>query len=132
MPWVFMHAHAEPADPLVEQILALFASEARVDRALLQPDARADTLGITSLDLTLALFELEDRFDVELPDLLSPGSTAPTVGELVDSVLQAIRARNAAAAEASGSALSEASAASPPLPPLPPLPNSPTLLPAAP
>jgi len=103
------------SDALEGQILDLFAREARVDRALLQPEARADTLGITSLDLTLALFELEDRFDVQLPDLLSPGSAAPTVGELVQHVLQAIRDRPA---DAAGS--TTATAATPDAPALQP------------
>jgi acyl carrier protein len=116
-----MDAHAASADPLVEQILALFAREARVDRALLQPEARADTLGITSLDLTLALFELEDRFDVQLPDLLSPGSTAPTVGELVGSVVQAIRMREAAAGAAHAAATSPTSHTPPATPGAPAL-----------
>jgi acyl carrier protein len=92
------------ADPLVNEILDLFAREARVDRQLLQPDVRADALGVSSLDLTLALFELEDRFDIQLPDVMGGGSTQPTVGDLVQQVLDAIRRREVAAATASASA----------------------------
>lgn len=78
-------------DVLTAQILDLFAREARVDRALLQPDARADALGVSSLDVTLALFELEDHFSIQLPDLMDAGGSLPSVGELVQQVLAAIR-----------------------------------------
>ena len=52
-------------DALVNQILDVFAHEARIDRARLHMDARADELGANSLDLALALFAIEDRFGVE-------------------------------------------------------------------
>ena len=83
---------------LVEQVLEVFAREARVDRAVLQLDARADALGVSSLDLTLALFELEDHFDIQLPDLMGGSSAQPTVGDLVQQVLDAIQRRDLAAA----------------------------------
>jgi len=84
---------ATPTAPLVDQILDLVANETRIERQLLQLDARPDALGATSLDLTLALFALEDRFDIELPDVMGGGSTLPTVGELVQQVLDAIQRR---------------------------------------
>jgi acyl carrier protein len=92
------------ADPpgqaeLVEQVLELFAREARVDRQSLRMDARAEELGIESLDLAVALFEIEDRFGVTITEPL-PGSPAPTLGDIVRQVL----ARRAQSLPAPGSA----------------------------
>ena len=89
-------AHAP--DPLVEEILDVFAREARIERSRLLPHVRADELGVGSLDLALALFEIEDRFDIRLPDPL-PGMPQPTVDEMVQQVRAELarRAHEAAA-----------------------------------
>lgn len=76
----------------IEQILDLFAREARIDRDQLRLDARADELGIGSLDLMLALFELEERFGVEIAQP-PPGQPLPTLCEVVQQVLAGIDAR---------------------------------------
>ena len=55
-------------DPRVRQALDLFAREARVDPSTLDLDRRIDELGIASLDMALALFELEDRCGIALPE----------------------------------------------------------------
>ncbi|MDQ2778964.1 MAG: acyl carrier protein [Pseudomonadota bacterium] len=86
----------EPAlDAEVEEILAVFAQEARIERNALRMDARADELGANSLDLALAIFELEARFGVTLPEP-APGDPMPTVGEMVQQVLDAQRAQRSA------------------------------------
>lgn len=91
---------AEPAPSLptgpaletrVEEILSVFAQEARVERSALHLEARADELGASSLDLALALFELEARFGVTLPEP-EPGEPMPTIGQMVQQVLDAQRA----------------------------------------
>lgn len=46
---------------------AIIARETGIDRSLLLPDATIEALGVASLDLTLALFELEKHFDIEIP-----------------------------------------------------------------
>lgn len=83
-------------DPRVDEILAVFARETRVDPALLRLDARPDELGIASLDLTLAVFEIETRFGIDIPsfalDLASPGFT---VGSLVGHVIAILDAQPA-------------------------------------
>lgn len=80
---------------LIERILDVFAEEARVDRERLQMHTRADELDIQSLDLAIALFEIEERFGVEIATSLS-GAVPPTVGEIVQQVL-AGRVRQTAA-----------------------------------
>jgi acyl carrier protein len=79
----------------VEQILEVFAREARIDRTLLRLDARADELGIESLDMTVALFEIEERFGVVVDEPL-PGMPLPTVGDIVQQVLARMEPARAA------------------------------------
>lgn len=76
----------------VEHILDLFAHEARIERSLLKLDAQPDELGIASLDLAVALFEMEEHFGV----VLAPppaGAPPPTVGDIVQQVLAELERR---------------------------------------
>ena len=82
---------------LTEQILDVFSKEARIDRSRLSLHERAADLGVGSLDMAMAVFEIEDRFGIRLPEALA-GSASPTVGELVQQVLRCIRDRQEAAA----------------------------------
>jgi acyl carrier protein len=78
-------------DPRVNQILDIVARETAIDRAALRPQATIEELGIPSLDLTLAVFQLESFFDVEIPVIASrPGNEFETVGELVGHVITAL------------------------------------------
>lgn len=86
---------AESDAQVTEQILDVFAKEARIARSRLILHESAEELGVGSLDLAMAVFEIEDRFDVQLPEVLAGGS-APTVGELVQQVLRCIRERQGA------------------------------------
>ncbi len=75
-------------DPRVTQILDIFAKETATERVLLRPEATIEDLGIASLDLTLAVFQLESVFDIEIPVIAArPGTEFGTVGELVGHVI---------------------------------------------
>ena len=64
-----------------EEILALVAQESGLPRERLDMDARLATLDISSIDMVSLLFEVEDRYGVEIePDQLAPEMT---LGELV-------------------------------------------------
>ena len=79
------------ADPRVSQILDIIARETAIDRTTLRPQATIEELGIASLDLTVAVFQLESVFDVEIPVIASrPGNEFETVGELVGHVIAAL------------------------------------------
>lgn len=81
-------ADAAAADPRVAEILAIFARETRIEPERLRLEARPDELGIASLDLTLAVFEIESRFGIDIPSFaFDPSSPAFTVGSLVDQVI---------------------------------------------
>jgi acyl carrier protein len=71
-------------DARVQAILDVIVQEAKVDRAALRLDAEVADLGITSLDLTLIVCEVENRFHMDISALpeLGPQSKM-TVGDLV-------------------------------------------------
>lgn len=85
-------------DVRTHEILNIFAREADVDRSLLLPEASIESLEVASLDLALAIFELERHFVIEIPvvaqsarDGVTDGETEfGTVGDLVSHVLATI------------------------------------------
>ena len=75
-------------DPRRDEILDIVAKETGIDRARLLPEASIEELGIPSLDMVQTIFELESRFDVEIPVVSErAGAEFSTVGDLVDHVL---------------------------------------------
>ncbi len=76
------------ADPRSQMILDIVAKETGVDRHALVPEATVEQLGIASLDLTQALFEIETKFDVEIPVLpTTAGQEFVSIGALLAHVL---------------------------------------------
>ena len=64
-----------------EEILALIAQETGLPRDELDMDAPLATLDISSIDMVSLLFEVEDRYGVEIePDHIAPEMT---LGQLV-------------------------------------------------
>ena len=87
------------ADPRAPEILDIIARETGVDRALLLPDATLEALGIPSLDLTQAVFEIESHFDIEVPVVAErDGAEFVTIGGLVGHVLVTLDKAHAARA----------------------------------
>ncbi len=81
-------------DPREEAILGIVAHEANIDRSLLVPEATIAQLGIASIDLTLAVFELEKHFGIEIPVVATAqGAEFTTVGDLVGHVLSVLDRR---------------------------------------
>jgi acyl carrier protein len=85
------------ADPRAQAVIELLAQHAHVEPAQLQPEMRADELGLSRLEMALALFDIEDRFDVHLPQ--EPDAAAATVGQLVQQVLRSVDGDDAVPAE---------------------------------
>jgi acyl carrier protein len=79
-------------DPRVPGLMTLLAIETGVPADAMRLEARTDELGIGSLDLTLALFELEDVYKIDLPPLPEKAGAA-TLGELLAHVLAALDAK---------------------------------------
>jgi len=75
-------------DPRVTRILDIFAKETQTDRALLRPEATLSDLGVESIDLTMAVFEIETAFGVDIPVIADKaGAEFATVGDLVGHVI---------------------------------------------
>jgi len=90
----FMADAISAGDPREEAILGIVAHEANIDRSLLVPEATIAQLGIASIDLTLAVFELEKHFGIEIPVVATAqGAEFTTVGDLVGHVLSVLDRR---------------------------------------
>jgi acyl carrier protein len=86
-----------PSDSRVPRILEIFAKETGVDIALLRPDATLEELGVESLDLTMAVFQLEETFDIEIPVVVeSAGAEFNRVGDLVVKVVAILEKKDPA------------------------------------
>jgi acyl carrier protein len=90
-------AHDIRNDTRTDEILNIVAKETNIDRNRLVPEASIEELGIPSLDIVQAVFELESHYDIEIPAISEKaGSEFATVGDLVAHVLASLdRARAA-------------------------------------
>jgi acyl carrier protein len=87
---------AFPPDDRVPRILEIFAKETGVAVALLRPEATLEALGVESLDLTMAVFQLEETFDIEIPVVVeSAGAEFNRVGDLVAKVVAILENKGA-------------------------------------
>jgi acyl carrier protein len=70
------------ATPSDDQLFDLIAEETQVDRAALNRNAGLADLGIASLDVMSILFEVEERFGIQVED--EDLAACTTLGELMD------------------------------------------------
>lgn len=80
-------------DPRTDEILDIIAANSGIDRAKLQLDTTLDELGITSLKLIEAVFDIETKYDVEISTdgiLMTPDIA---LGGLIQRVLDTIDAK---------------------------------------
>lgn len=70
-----------------KEVMAIIASKVRVERPTLTRDDRLDELGIESIDAVEMIFDLEEKFDVEIPyNANSAGREFSTVGDVVKAI----------------------------------------------
>jgi acyl carrier protein len=89
------------ADNITEKVLDLIASVKRVPREKLTPDSTFAELGMDSLDAINLIFEIENEFDISVPDEAAKSITG--VRDLVEKLQQIIAASSSGSA-ASGTA----------------------------
>ena len=93
-------------DPRTPDILDIVAKETQIERGKLSLNASIEQLGIPSLDMVQTIFEIESRYDVEIPVVSDQaGAEFTTIGDLVAHVLRSIdatRAKEAASSAATG------------------------------
>lgn len=73
-----------------EEIIALISQETGLPPGKLEPDATLATLDISSLDVVSLLFELEDKFGIEIQPEDIPADT--TLQQLIDRIGATARA----------------------------------------
>jgi len=79
------------SDPRIARILDIFAKETQTDRASLRPEATLADLGVESIDLTMAVFEIESTFGIDIPVVPDrAGAEFSTVGDLVSHVVSVL------------------------------------------
>lgn len=74
-------------------IIEIIAATCRIDPARIQPEATLKDLGVPSLDAAQVLFEIEDRFDVDIPERAAHYATG-TVRQIVQGVEQLLAAKS--------------------------------------
>ncbi|AIT82050.1 acyl carrier protein [Novosphingobium pentaromativorans] len=73
-----------------EDIMTLIAQETGIAPEKLHPEATLTTLDISSIDLVSVLFEIEDRYGVEIqPEDIPPDST---LQQLIDRIAASAKA----------------------------------------
>lgn len=75
-----------------DRVFDIIAKEANIDRARISREATLKDLEIESLDAVQIIFEIEEQFDVSMPDR-NPDFDTESVGGLVDTVEKLIAAR---------------------------------------
>ena len=69
------------------KVAEIIAKSARCKIEDIKPDTKLESLGIDSLKAITVLFELEETFDVEIPNELV--SSITTVGDILDKLTPA-------------------------------------------
>lgn len=76
-----------------DEVFAIIARQAKVDVAVLRPEATLKDLGVASLDAIELIFDIEEQFDITFPDGQANFDT-DTVQSLLDAVTRALDAKS--------------------------------------
>ena len=76
------------ADDVFRAVSEIIAKHGAADAATLTPDTGLEDINIESLDLVEIMFEIEERFGIEVPQNTTEDSRLEfaTVGQIVDGV----------------------------------------------
>lgn len=67
---------------IFEKVAEIIVNTAHCKIEDVQPDSRLDTLGVDSLKAITVIFELEEAFDIEIPNEVIPSIV--TVNDIMD------------------------------------------------
>jgi acyl carrier protein len=76
----------------IERLQTILTTKFSVPAEKVQGDAALDTLGLDSLDLIEVLFEVEEEFDIRVPQEGGSALRTATVQDIVDSIDRALAA----------------------------------------
>ena len=74
---------------VASDVIAIIVKKKRVDKPNVEVSDRLDDLGIESLDAVEMIFDLEEKFDIEIPynaNTNNPRTEFATVGDVVKSI----------------------------------------------
>lgn len=78
-----------------DTVFDIIAKEGNIERSRITREATLKDLAIESLDAVQIIFEIEDHFDIQMPDR-NPDFDTESVGGLVDAVEKLVATRPAA------------------------------------
>ena len=70
-------------------VIAIIAKKKRVDKPTVELTDRLEALGLESLDAVEMIFDLEEKFDIEIPynaNTNNPRTEFDTVGDVVNAI----------------------------------------------
>jgi acyl carrier protein len=79
------------SEPLEQTVIQIIAKSKNIDTEGITSATPMEDLGLDSLDGMSLIFDLENEFDIEIPD--GAAESARTVGDLVAGVAQLVEAR---------------------------------------
>lgn len=71
---------------VTSDVIAIIAKKKRVEKPTVEPSDRLEDLGLESLDAVEMIFDLEEKFDIEIPynaNTNNPRTEFDTVGDVV-------------------------------------------------
>ncbi|MEO8390311.1 MAG: phosphopantetheine-binding protein [Polaromonas sp.] len=68
-------------------LINLFAETFGISEDKLQPDATLESLGLDSLAVIEFMFQVEDKFDIQIPDQANPPRTLSEMVQLIEPLL---------------------------------------------
>lgn len=83
-------------DTVQQQVFEIIARQAKLDVGSIQPGSTLKDLGVASLEVIETIFDIEEHFDVTLPEQDNADFNAETVQSLVDAVQKALDDKAAA------------------------------------
>ena len=69
------------------ELMQLFAQTFEINEDRLRPEATLESLGLDSLAVIEFLFQIEDKFGIQIPDQASPPSTLGEMAQLIAPLL---------------------------------------------
>jgi acyl carrier protein len=76
---------------VASEVIAIIAKKVRVDRPKIELTDRLEDLGLESLDAVEMIFDLEEKFDIQIPYNANNARTEfDTVGEVIRAIEQLV------------------------------------------
>jgi acyl carrier protein len=79
---------------VANDVIAIIAKKVRVDHPKIEMSDRLQDLGLESLDAVEMIFDLEEKFDIQIPyNANNPRTEFDTVGDVVSAIEKLVASR---------------------------------------